>query len=205
MKQYKNLLSHYDNLMKSLSIKRSEILIENIGKQSISYGKSKSEVTAAFKALNEAQLSRRLFAKDPFLWSSDPEQIEEIKIRIGWLDSAGYFLSKAGEVEQLVKEVRAAKYKYAVVLGMGGSSLCPEVSKETFGSKPGYPELFVLDNTDPAAIKDIESKIDLSKSLFIVSSKSGTTLETSSFHHYFYEQTKKASRRFSRRSFCCNN
>lgn len=182
----------FDNLMKSLSVKRSEILVENIGKQSLSYGKSKSEVTAAYKALNEAQLSRRLFAKDPYLWSSDPEQIEEIKIRIGWLDSAEYFLSKAGEVEQLVKEVRAAKYKYVVVLGMGGSSLCPEVSTQTFGSKPGYPELFVLDNTDPAAVKEIESKIDLKKSLFIVSSKSGTTLETSSFHHYFYEQTKKA-------------
>jgi transaldolase/glucose-6-phosphate isomerase len=182
----------YDNLMKSLTLKRSEILVDNIGKQSISYGKSKSQVLAAFKALNELQLTRRLFAKDPYLWSSDKEQIEEIKIRIGWLDSAEYFLSRAGEIEQLVKEVKTAKYKYVVLLGMGGSSLCPEVSKQTFGSKPGYPELFVLDNTDPAAVKDIESKIDLSKSLFVVSSKSGTTLETSSFHHYFYEQTKKA-------------
>jgi transaldolase/glucose-6-phosphate isomerase len=182
----------YDNLMKSLAVKRSEMLVENTGKQSISYGKSKSEVTAAFKALNEAQISRRLFAKDPYLWSSDPKQIEEIKIRLGWLDSAEYFLDRTGEIEQLVKEVKKAKYQYVILLGMGGSSLCPEVSKETFGSKPGYPDLFVLDNTDPAAVKEIESKINLSKSLFIVSSKSGTTLETSSFHHYFYEQMKKA-------------
>ena len=182
----------YDNLLKSIALKRSEILVESIGKQLISYGSSKPEVTAAYKSLNEEQLSQRLFAKDPYLWSSNSEQVKEIKIRLGWLDSAEYFLSKAGEVEQLVKEVRAAKYKYVVLLGMGGSSLCPEVSKETFGSKPGFPELFVLDNTDPAAVKDIELKIDLSKSLFIVSSKSGTTLETSSFHHYFYEQTKKA-------------
>ena len=181
----------FDNLMKSLAQKRNEILADNIGKQSLSYGKSKSEVTAAYKALNEAQISRRLFAKDPYLWSSDPQQIEEINIRLGWLDSAEYFLSRAGEVEKLVKDIRAAKYNYVVLLGMGGSSLCPEVSKETFGSKPGYPELFVLDNTDPAAIKDIESKIVLKKSLFVVSSKSGTTLETSSFHHYFYEETKK--------------
>ena len=63
--------------------------------------------------------------------------------------------------------------------------------KKRSGSKAGYPQLFVLDNTDPAAVKDIESKIDLKKSLFVVSSKSGTTLETSSFHHYFYERTKE--------------
>ena len=89
----------YDNLMKSLTLKRFELLAESVGKQSISYGKSKSEVNAAFKALNEMQLSQRLFAKDPYLWSSDQKQIEEIKIRIGWLDSASYFLSKAGEIE----------------------------------------------------------------------------------------------------------
>jgi transaldolase/glucose-6-phosphate isomerase len=183
----------YDNLMKSLTLKRFELLAESVGKQSISYGKSKSEVNAAFKALNEMQLSQRLFAKDPYLWSSDQKQIEEIKIRIGWLDSASYFLSKAGEIESLVNGVKKDKYKYVILLGMGGSSLCPEVSKETFGSKAGYPQLFVLDNTDPAAVKDIESKIDLKKSLFVVSSKSGTTLETSSFHHYFYERTKEVA------------
>jgi transaldolase/glucose-6-phosphate isomerase len=181
----------YDNLLKSIALKRCEILVESIGKQSFGYSSSKPEIIAAFKSLNEIQLSQRLFAKDPYLWSSDPEQVKEIKIRLGWLDSAEYFLSKVGEVEQLVKEIRIAKYKYVVLLGMGGSSLCPEVSKETFGSKPGYPELFVLDNTDPAAVKDIATKIDLCKSLFIVSSKSGTTLETSSFHHYFYEQIKQ--------------
>jgi transaldolase/glucose-6-phosphate isomerase len=181
----------YDNLMKSLAVKTGEILKGSIGKQSINYGSLKSEMSAAFKSLNEKQYGRRLFAKDPYLWSSDPGQVEEIKIRIGWLDSMEYFLDKADEVDKLVKEIRAAKYKSVVLLGMGGSSLCPEVSKETFGSRPGYPELFVLDNTDPAAVKDVESKIDLTKTLFIVSSKSGGTIETSCFHHYFYDQTMK--------------
>ena len=181
----------YDNLMKSIAKKRDEILSAGIGRQTISYGKSKTEAAAAMKSLNEKQFTRRLFAKDPHLWSDDPEQIKEIKIRLGWLDSMEYFLSKAPEVDQLVKEVKAAKYKFAVVLGMGGSSLCPEVSTATFGSKPGYPQLFVLDNTDPAAVKELETKIDLSKTLFIVSSKSGTTLETACFDHYFFERTKK--------------
>jgi transaldolase / glucose-6-phosphate isomerase len=181
----------YDNLMKTLAQKRNEILGDKLGKQKINFGKSKSLVSAAMKSLNEKQYSRRLFAKDPYLWSSDPEEIKEIKIRIGWLDSMEYFLSKADEVDQLVKSVKADKYKFVVLLGMGGSSLCPEVSKETFGSKAGYPQLFVLDNTDPAAIKNVEDQIDLAKSLFIVSSKSGTTTETLSFYRYFYEQTGK--------------
>ncbi len=181
----------YDNLMKSISRKRDNILSASIGMQSINFGKSKSEAAAAMKSLNEKQFVRRLFAKDPYLWSNDPEQIKEIKIRLGWLDSMEYFLNKSSEIEQLVKEVKTAKYKYAVVLGMGGSSLCPEVSAATFGSKAGFPQLYVLDNTDPAAIKELESKIDLSKTLFIVSSKSGTTLETSCFDHYFYKKTKK--------------
>ena len=183
----------FDNLMKSLASKRENILSEKTGKQTLNFGKSKSEVVAALKSLTEKQFGRRLFAKDPHLWSDDPEQIEEIKIRLGWLDSAEYFLEKADEVEKLVKDVKTAKYKYAVLLGMGGSSLCPEVSRETFGTKAGYLELHVLDNTDPAAVKDVESKIDLSKSIFIVSSKSGTTTETDSFYKYFYEQTKKVA------------
>lgn len=183
----------FDNLMKSLASKRENILSEKTGKQTLNFGKSKSEVVAALKSLTEKQFGRRLFAKDPHLWSDDPEQIEEIKIRLGWLDSAEYFLEKADEVEKLVKDVKTAKYKYAVLLGMGGSSLCPEVSRETFGTKAGYLELHVLDNTDPAAVKDVESKIDLSKSIFIVSSKSGTTTETDSFYKYFYEQTKKVT------------
>ncbi len=180
----------YDNLMKSISKKRDEILSDSIGKQTINFAKGKSEASAAMKSLNEKQYARRLFAKEPYLWSDDPDQIKEIKIRLGWLDSMEYFLNKSGEIENLVKEAKAAKYKFAVVLGMGGSSLCPEVSAATFGVKQGFLQLFVLDNTDPAAVKELESKIDLSKTLFIVSSKSGTTLETSCFDHYFYEQTK---------------
>ena len=180
----------YDNLMKSLAQKRNDILGDAAGKQTISYGKSKSETSAVLKSLNEKQYTRRLFEKDPYLWSSDKKQIEEIRIRIGWLDSMEYFLSRADEAFQFVKGVRESKYKFVVLLGMGGSSLCPEVSRETFESKPGHPQMLVLDNTGPDAVKDIESQIDLSKSLFIVSSKSGTTTETLSFYKYFYGQTR---------------
>ncbi len=182
----------YDSLMKNLAGKRAEILADKTGIQKLSPGKSKSELSAAYKSLNEKQFGRRLFAKDPYLWSEDPKQIEEIKIRIGWLDSMEYFLGLADDINNFVKDVREAKYKYAVLLGMGGSSLCPEVSRETFGTKGGYLELHVLDNTDPAAVKDVESRIDPAKTIFIVSSKSGGTTETMSFYKYFYEVTANA-------------
>ena len=82
--------------------------------------------------------------------------------------------------------------KDILLLGMGGSSLGPEVLAETFGQISGFPKLHVLDSTDPAQVKSFENKVDLAKTLFIVSSKSGTTLEPNIFKQYFFEQVKKA-------------
>ncbi|HUX93532.1 MAG TPA: bifunctional transaldolase/phosoglucose isomerase, partial [Ignavibacteriaceae bacterium] len=180
----------YDKLMKDLNEKRKRILGETIGVQKINFADLKTETNLILKSLDEKQYARRVYARDAHLWKFEPEQVEEIKIRMGWLDSMEYFLSKADEIIELAKEIKKEKYKFVVLLGMGGSSLCPDVARETFGSKPGYPALFVLDNTDPAAVKDIEDKIDLAKTLFVVSSKSGTTMETDSFYKYFYEKIK---------------
>jgi transaldolase/glucose-6-phosphate isomerase len=180
----------YDKLMKDLNEKRKRILGETIGVQKINFADLKTETNLILKSLDEKQYARRVYARDAHLWKFEPEQVEEIKIRMGWLDSMEYFLSKADEIIELAKEIKKEKYKFVVLLGMGGSSLCPDVARETFGSKPGYPTLFVLDNTDPAAIKDSEDKIDLAKTLFVVSSKSGTTMETDSFYKYFYEKIK---------------
>ncbi len=182
----------YDKLMKDLNEKRKKILGESIGVQKISYADFKSETNLILKSLDEKQYTRRVYARDAHLWKYEPEQVNEIKIRLGWLDSMEFFLSKADEIIELAKEIKKEKYKYLVLLGMGGSSLCPDVAKETFGSKSGYPTLFVLDNTDPAAVKDVEDKIDLNKTLFIVSSKSGSTMETDSFYKYFYEKIKSS-------------
>jgi transaldolase / glucose-6-phosphate isomerase len=91
----------------------------------------------------------------------------------------------------LAKEVWSAGYKDILLLGMGGSSLCPEVLRMTFGKVAGYPDLHVLDSTDPAQVKAFENKIDIARTLFIVSSKSGTTLEPNIFKQYFFERTKQ--------------
>ncbi len=180
----------YDKLMRDLNEKRKKILGANIGVQKINFASAKSEANSVLKSLDEKQFSRRVYARDAHLWKYEPDQVSEIKIRMGWLDSMEFFLSKADDMLGFAKEIKNAKYKFVVLLGMGGSSLCPEVAKETFGSKTGYPVLFVLDNTDPAAVKNVEDNVELTKTLFVVSSKSGSTAETDSFYKYFYDKVK---------------
>jgi transaldolase/glucose-6-phosphate isomerase len=176
----------YDNLMKTLAEKRLQFLSGKTGSQEIDYGQNESDIKTAYDSLNEKQIARRIFSKDPYVWKPDRKQAEAISNRLGWLDIED-FMNRADEIISFANEIKKEKFRYVVLLGMGGSSLCPEVVRETFGSKSGYPELIMLDNTDPAAVKDVESQIDLSKTLFIVASKSGTTIETLSFYHYFFD------------------
>jgi transaldolase / glucose-6-phosphate isomerase len=176
----------FDNLMNTLAKKRKEILGDKTGFQKISYGKSESQVKEALKSLDEKQYTRRLFAKDAYLWKSDEKSVKAIKNRLGWLN-INDFIERTEEIENFAKKIKNEKFKYIVLLGMGGSSLCPEVARETFGSKSGFPQLIMLDNTDPAAVKYVESKVEILKTLFIVASKSGTTTETLSFYKYFYD------------------
>jgi len=129
----------------------------------------------------------RLWQKDASLWSSTDESKW-----LGWLTITEQQLANLGALKQLAVEVKKAKFKHILLLGMGGSSLCPEVLRMTFGKIAGFPELHVLDSTDPAQIKAIEKKLDLKKTLCIVSSKSGSTLEPNIFKQYFFERVGKA-------------
>ena len=181
----------YDNLMKTLAAKRLDYLSDRTGVQKIEFGKNESVIKSTFGSLNEKQIARRIFAKDPYVWKSGEEETSAIRNRLGWLNIED-FIKRADEIIDFANEIKNEKFGFVVLLGMGGSSLCPEVVRETFGSKKGYPQLIMLDNTDPAAIKHVESQIDLSKTLFIVASKSGTTTETLSFDHYFYNLLKES-------------
>jgi transaldolase / glucose-6-phosphate isomerase len=129
----------------------------------------------------------RLWQKDASLWSNSDENKW-----LGWLTITEQQLANLETLKQLAVEVKKAKFKHVLLLGMGGSSLCPEVLRMTFGKIAGFPELHVLDSTDPAQIKAIEKKLDLKKTLCIVSSKSGSTLEPNIFKQYFFERVKKA-------------
>ena len=111
----------------------------------------------------------------------------------GWLGIVDEQIAQSSYSGRLAAEVRAAKIQPCfLLLGMGGSSLCPEVMKLTFGKVAGFPEMFVLDSTDPAQVLATEAESGLAKTLFIVSSKSGSTLEPNIFHQYFYERAKQA-------------
>jgi transaldolase/glucose-6-phosphate isomerase len=151
-----------------------------------SFGKLENEILAACAALDEKQVGKLLFRKDPHLWKANTAEAKEISQSLGWLTLPNHFTKHSDDLKAFASTIKAAGYKQAVVLGMGGSSLCSQVTRETFSPAKGYPELYVLDNTDPAAILELEDKIDLAKTLFIVASKSGNTLETLCFFHYFY-------------------
>ena len=129
----------------------------------------------------------RLWQKDASLWSDTDEGRW-----LGWLTVADEQFRNLATFKQLAAELKKAKLKHVLLLGMGGSSLCPEVLRMTFGKVSGFPELHVLDSTDPVQIKTLEKKLDLKKTLCIVSSKSGSTLEPNIFKQYFFERVKKA-------------
>lgn len=175
----------FDKLMKKLAQERLKHIEAKAGTQKFFYGKSESSVKAALSSLNDKQFARRLFAKDSYLWKDDPKVSAAIKNRLGWLGVKD-FMNRVDEINEFVKNVRSDKYTSVVLLGMGGSSLCPEVAVQTFGVKKGFLKLFVLDNTSPESVKNVESQIDLNKALFIVASKSGSTIESNSFYKYFY-------------------
>ncbi|MCY7374397.1 MAG: bifunctional transaldolase/phosoglucose isomerase [Pyrinomonadaceae bacterium] len=122
----------------------------------------------------------RIWKKDASVWTNT----DEAKW-LGWLDSVAAELAKVAEYKEFAEDARA--FESVVLLGMGGSSLCPEVLAETFGKK----QFYILDSTVPAQIKTLESKIDLAKTLFIVASKSGSTLEPNTFKQYFFERVSE--------------
>jgi len=128
---------------------------------------------------------RRLWEKDASLWTGADESSW-----LGWLAITAEQLARIGVFKQTADDVKKARFKHALLLGMGGSSLCPEVLRMTFGKIKGFPELHVLDSTDPAQIKALEAKLDLKRTLCIVSSKSGSTLEPNIYKQYFFDRVK---------------
>lgn len=131
---------------------------------------------------------RRLWSRDATLWTGADESNW-----MGWLGITEDQLAHKHHLEAVAADVQAAGFTHALLLGMGGSSLCPEVLALTFGKVKGHPELHVLDSTDPAQIKSVERQVDLAKTLFIVSSKSGSTLEPNIFKDYFFERTRQVA------------
>ena len=172
-----------DKLYGAVAGKRAAILGDRLNAQHIALS---DELIAPVAALTEQARaegwSRRLWAADASLWTGT----DEAKW-LGWLAAARGERVDQVAIEAFAAEVDGAGFFHVVLLGMGGSSLGPEVLAETFGTRPGHPQLLVLDSTDPDQIGRIEARIDPARTLFIVASKSGSTLEPDVLHRYFFD------------------
>jgi transaldolase/glucose-6-phosphate isomerase len=149
-------------------------------------GKLEGLVKASLDDWKKNDKGRRLWQRDAALWTGTDEGQW-----LGWLDIVEQQLAQLDVFKKIAADVKKAKFEHALLLGMGGSSLCPEVLRMTFGKIKGFPELHVLDSTDPAQIKAIEAKLDLKSTICIVSSKSGSTLEPNIYKQYFFERIAK--------------
>ncbi|MGE5178829.1 MAG: hypothetical protein ACM3PF_07050 [Bacteroidota bacterium] len=161
-------------------------------RQTESTGSLEGPFRETIEALGRAGAVARLADRDPSLWKDDPAHAAVIRNRLGWLDEPGRLRGRIGELQSFSAEVRAAGYTRVLLLGMGGSSLAPEVLKRCMTPGPGAPILDVLDSTDPDAIRAAEGSARLDRSFFLVASKSGTTLETLSQYRYFRARVEAA-------------
>ncbi len=175
-----------DKLFAAVAQKRAKILDGKIGTQSLALGDALAKkVDAAAEEWRGHGNVRRLWQRDKSLWTGADEDRW-----LGWLDAAP--ADRIKSYQTFAEEIRREGFKDALLLGMGGSSLGPEVLAAVFGHKAGFPRLRILDSTVPAQIKAIEQTLDLKKTLFIVSSKSGSTTEPNAFKDYFFKRVADA-------------
>lgn len=147
-------------------------------------------VEETLQGLESKDFLDRLWVKDATLWKGDTAAIRN---RLGWLTSPTIMRGHAEDIKGFADEVRRLQFSQVVLLGMGGSSLAGEVLNTTFGSKMGFPDLLMLDSTDPGAIRHVLESVSLGRTLFLVSTKSGTTTETMAFYSFFRAQVEAAS------------
>src|SRR5690242_6169400 len=185
----------FESLLATLTTASKDIRAGKGPRQWFSLGGLQPAVDTQVAKLQKEDAPRRLWAKDSTLWSADPAKRQEIRDRLGWLDVADKMLEKASELRELAAHGRV--FSDVVLLGMGGSSLCPDVLRNTFGYVKGRPKLRVLDTTDPATILGLRATIKIADTLFIVASKSGETTETLSHFEYFWEQTTGKGKQFA--------
>jgi transaldolase/glucose-6-phosphate isomerase len=176
----------FDKLLASVEKKR-QALQRGMASQTYAIGEYASAVDKTLEDWRVNGKVRRLWAGDTSLWSGQDE-----KDWLGWLHIVDGQREHDEHFPQIVEDVKATGFTHALLLGMGGSSLAPEVWKKTFGKIPGFPELLVLDSTVPAQVRAFEKKVNLAKTLFIVSSKSGGTIEPNVFKQFFMDKVKQA-------------
>lgn len=159
-----------------------------VARHTADLGEYGDAVERALAGLKEERIVERIWAGDHTVWGPEPDEISN---RLGWLKSPEVMREEFDGIRALVEAVRSEGYTHALLLGMGGSSLAPEVFRKVFGVADGYLDLAVLDSTDPGAVLEHARNLDLSRTLFIVSTKSGGTVETFSFFKFFYNRVSR--------------
>lgn len=175
----------FENLMKAIDEKISSIKTEK-KRFRIFADKYQSEIDKTMMELKAERIVERIWEKDHTVWNEKPDEISN---RLGWLKSPDVAEESIKDIYEFVEEIRGEGIKNALLLGMGGSSLAPEVFRLSFGVKEGYLDLTVLDSTHPQMVKEYAEKFNPKETLFIVSTKSGGTVETISFMKFFYNLT----------------
>jgi transaldolase/glucose-6-phosphate isomerase len=182
----KKFCEPFEKLLAALDKKQKSLPGGLPGMQTWQLGSAEAAVRAALDNWRAGDKVRRLWDGDASLWSGTDENQW-----LGWLHVVESQREQGQQFTRLAQDVRQAGFRHVLLLGMGGSSLCPDVLKKTFGAVAGYPELLVLDSTVPAQIRTCDRHLDPAKTLFIVSSKSGTTIEPNVFKQYFLERTRQ--------------
>ncbi len=184
----------FESLLKQVEAKRDILQTGVFEKQNLALGIYSEDVQMAVKQLDADKVNARVWSHDGSVWKDQATIISKIQNRLGWLET--HKTIDLNRLKKLQESVRNSPFTHVVLLGMGGSSLAPEVLYRTFGKQDGFPDFLMLDSTDPTYIRWIESQIDIQKTLFIIASKSGGTIETAMFGKYFFERTGRNGAQF---------
>ena len=185
-----SFMTSFDTLFASIESKRAAILSGIMDRFTASLGSHAEQIKERMKIAEKEKWVERYWKKDASLWKSDAEHQAIIKNALGWLTVPHMVYEHSGELAEFAGNIKRAGFKHLMLLGMGGSSLCVEVFRQIFGQQEGSPTVLVLDSTDPKTISLLESQIDVASTLFVVSSKSGSTTEPNAFFQYFYDKVQ---------------
>ncbi|MFY9555168.1 MAG: bifunctional transaldolase/phosoglucose isomerase, partial [Blastocatellia bacterium] len=184
-------MASFDTMTGSITAKQAAIQSGVLERMKAELGSHTDAVSAALKRMEAESWIRRIWRKDATLWKDDETHKKIIANALGWVTVVDLLVEHAGELAAFSERVRNDGFTDVMLLGMGGSSLCPEVFRRTFGKKDGFQKLHVLDSTDPATVKSFEQGVNLPHTLFVVASKSGSTTEPLMFYKYFFNRLRE--------------
>lgn len=186
----------FDGLMSTIEEGRSKALGHRLSHMTESLGPYEGKVKARLDDMQSIGFVRRMWDRDPTLWVEEESEIDQVSSAMGWLDVVDQMLDASDHLLELQDDIGEAGATHVMLMGMGGSSLAPDVFRKTFGIQPDSPELVVLDSTVPAQVASAEEAIDPDSTMFMVASKSGSTTEPLAFNEYFWERTGEDGAQF---------